>query len=209
MTSSSLADPTLPIVYVSLTSFIDYATATDSQQRLTVIRRVKRQMAQGYSPARDTYKVPREMIQAANGAKIDRTKLAVHPAHGDHSLRVTEGYNKFVGRKTFAPHPVRRKEWVCGDLKVGVNPEVALERDGVTTFYKLYFKSEPLTKRAAHTIYQMMFEMLMPVPDETIGVIDLRRAKMVTKPASLPDADLAALLRADAVGFVTLWRNLP
>ena len=77
------------------------------------------------------------------------------------------------------------------------------------SYYKLYFKAEPLTKRAAQPIYQMMFEMLELEPHEDIGILELRKAKLIVKPSPLPDPKIAASLRADAVSFVTLWNLLP
>ena len=196
-------------ITVSLTQFLDYAAAKDGEARATIVKRAKKQMDEGYSPHSDYYRQLRLAIQKADGTKIDLGDLNFSANRSDNFRQACQGWNRFVGRKSFEPKTVRRTDWTYRDLTVRINPELALRQNGVTTFYKLYFKDEKLLKRDTKPIYQMMTEMLELQHDEDVGIIDLRSGCVVNKPKVVPSPKLAAILRGDAESFITLWRTLP
>ena len=79
MSSSSVAAPTRPLIYISLTSFLDYAAAKDAQGRRTVVQRAKQQMMKAYKPESDFYKAPRDAIRLAKGQQLSLATLPSSP----------------------------------------------------------------------------------------------------------------------------------
>lgn len=123
------------------------------------------------------------------------------PNKAKHYPELIEGWNKFIGRKSFETTLVKRKEWAHDGLIVRVNPEVALVRDDSVTYTKLYFKTAQPSKAQVEVIYQLMHEMLVDEPHEQVGVLDVRRGKLVASPKVMPDRELATALRVEATRF--------
>ena len=190
---------------VSLTKFLDFLVAKNPGQRQTKAREIAEQMSTPYRPGLDMYKDAREAIQVARGKKIRLNADLLPAPKGPHYAAIETGWNRFVGRKQFTPERVRRKTWTSEGLTVLVNPEIALRRNGRVDFLKLYFKAEDLTKGQAEIAHQMLYEMLVDLPEsEGIGIVDVRKGRLVTPPAVLPDAGIAYQLRAEAAYLLRL-----
>lgn len=185
-------------IEVSLTQFLDFLACKDATQRQTRARTILKQMDEPYLPGRDLYKDARDAIQTAAGGKINLRTELLPPNKLAHYPAIEAGYNKFIGRKVYERRQVKRKYWVGEGIVINVNPELALHRNSRTEYLKLYFKAEKLTKPQAVVAHQIMFEMLVDDPiTEGIGIIDVRKGKLVTPPAHLPDTDAATLLQAE------------
>ncbi|MEX2536359.1 MAG: hypothetical protein WD273_12255 [Trueperaceae bacterium] len=187
-----------PLLPVSLTNFLDFVAAKDSSQRLTVARQIVKQIATPYDPRSDMYKRLREAIQASGGQKFEINLDKLSETKRRHYRPTLDGWNTFVGNKKFQAVPVKRKNWIGENLLIRVNPETALLRDNRRLYLKLFFKVNQLRKSQVGIVYQMMHEMLVDEPSEDIGVLHLRKGKLVAPPNSLPDSETAVSLRAEA-----------
>lgn len=193
--------PSVAPYAVSLTSFLDFFTAKTVSQGLTVVRKAVKELRTDYSPQFDLYREVRETIRASGGKRITMDLSLASPNKAKHYPELIEGWNKFIGRKSFETTLVKRKEWAHDGLIVRVNPEVALVRDDSVTYTKLYFKTAQPSKAQVEVIYQLMHEMLVDEPHEQVGVLDVRRGKLVASPKVMPDRELATALRVEATRF--------
>ena len=98
--------------------------------------------------------------------------------------------------------------WTCEDLRINIRPEVALVIDGTPTAIKLWFNNDDtLNKRRAEIITHMMSTALPACEDElTTAVLDVRKGKLHREGKS--DREQTALLRSQAISFVSLYRDL-
>jgi hypothetical protein len=188
---------------ISLTQFLNYANAKDPAAKIVILRTIKKQFGEKYNPNTDFYKQIRDSILSSKGKEI--SNIAVDPRKQIAFDEIVKSWNEFVKAKEFKPVNIRRKEWTHDDLIVYVNPELAFEYEGKVTFYKLWFKTDIVTKRNAGIIYQIMHEMLEPEINENISIFDIRHRKIVDQPSLLPSNLLSASLRAEANHFLTLW----
>src|SRR6185369_1285509 len=58
-----------------------------------------------------------------------------------------KNYKRFLGRKEITSIGRKKAEWIHGELKVRVNPELRLQIKGDDCIIKLYFKESKLTKK--------------------------------------------------------------
>lgn len=193
-------------VPVSFTTLIDFVAAKTLGRRQTVARKAAKQLDTKYRPQFDMYKEIREGIQTSGGRRIDLDLRGLSASKQKHYPMLQTGWNRFIGRKQFEAVQVKRKEWVGEGLVVRVNPEIALARNDLRTYYKLFFKTDDLTKDQVGIIYQMMHEMLIDEPTESLGLLHVRKGKVVPAPTLLPNSDLAEALRAEAAYLRRLLR---
>lgn len=202
--SSSYA---LPMTSVSLTTFIDFVTATGTA-RLTKVRNARRQYEQEWTAAADYWKGLRDRIQqtARTGWKLVSLLADVNESKRQNYEDCVRGLNKWAGRKGRDVKAVptgRKTVWSSGALEVAVNPELlAAEGDG-RYVVKLYFKSEPLSKQKAQVALRLLRETV--TTKSGVAIVDARRGKFLSGGDA---AGLDALLRAEAAAFTTLWENL-
>lgn len=184
-----------------MTSFLDFFTAKTVSQGQTVARKAARELRTEYEPQFDLYRDVREKIRASGGKQIVMDLSFAPAAKAKHYPEIVSGWNRHIGRKAFDTTVVKRKDWESDDLIVRVNPEVALVRNGTVTYTKLYFKTARPTKAQVEVIYQLMHEMLVIEAHEQVGILDVRRGKLVAPPKSVPDPELAMALRIEATRF--------
>lgn len=208
---------TVPIstsqVKVSLTQFLNFATKPPEQQ-LTVVREIRKQHDEGYDVPPDIYKQFREAVVRMHKHRKPKDYLddlvsrQTEASRLKHYPPLAAGYKKFLGRKTTDWFDPPEGIWLCDDLRINVRPEVGLVIDGVPTAIKLWLRDDDsLNKRRAELINHLMKQALPHTTDELIvGVLDVRRAKPFY--AGKSDHEQTALLRAQAKGFVSLYREL-
>jgi hypothetical protein len=170
---------------------------------MTALKQIKEQDSSGYTPSKDFYKEIRQAIVSSRGSKIGR--VITHVKKQPHYDPIQTGWNGFIGNNSFTSFPVIKREWVYNGLTVLVNPEIVLESGGIKTYYKLWFKTEPIGKRNAELIYQMMYEMIAPKPGEDICILNVRKSSSVKKPNPLPTTALDLGLKAEVAHLLTLW----
>jgi len=194
---------------VSLTTFVDFATASGSA-RLTKVVQAKKSYASAYSPQRDYYKPLREAIEEVfesgwNAADLKKRLAAVSdPKKATNYELCRKGLTRWAGRKSFVSHEKPSASWRSGGLTVRVNPELDLDINGTRHLIKLYFKGDPLSKSRADVILHLIGSSKKGknVP----AVLDVRRAKLYVPTVSRPG--MAALLQAEAAAFTALWEGV-
>lgn len=195
---------------ISLTNFVDFVSKSGTP-KLTVVRKTKRQIDDGYGPEKDFYKRIREAIidmhrldrpithiSSILPTLTDQKKVGSYP-------RLVEGYKKWSGRKGAEWFEPSSALWTCSGLNVRVNPEMGLTIKGKPHLIKLYFKADPLAKNRVDIITHLMAVVCKDQAPNgcTMGVLDIRRSKLITP--TVPIDGLDTMLRAEAAYWVTAW----
>jgi hypothetical protein len=95
--------------------------------------------------------------------------------------------------------------WTSGDLRVTVNPEIALTFNGQGPFMtKLHFSAGQVSK---HLLTPLLRLIELTYPRSLAAILDVQEAKLHTGPTVRPD-DLDMLLASEASAFVQIWREL-
>jgi len=204
---------TSPEVRISLTQFLNFATKPPEQQ-LTVVRTIRKQHDEGYEVPPDCYKQFREAVIRMHRTGKSKDYLdqvanrQTEPTRAKHYPDLAAGYKKFMGRKTLGWFEPPTGLWTCEDLRINIRPEIALVVDGTPTAIKLWLNNDDsLNKRRAEIITHMMSTALPSTQDDlTTAVLDVRKGKLHREGKS--DKEQTALLRSQALGFVSLYRDL-
>ncbi len=198
---------------ISLTSFVDFVSKS-GRPKLTVLRKTKKQIEDGYGPEKDFYKRIREALVEMHGtggtmrdvsavlpALTDQKKVALYP-------KLVEGYRRWSGRKGAEWFEPTHIVWRHDKLGVRVNPELGLTIKGVPHLIKLYFKQESLAKTRIDVITHLMAVACgEQAPDGCVmGVLDIRQSKLF-KP-TVPIDGLDTMLRAEAAYWISAWDEL-
>jgi hypothetical protein len=194
---------------VTLTTFVDFVAAT-GPPRVTKVRNAKELYGQDYEPAHDFYKQLREGIEdcVANGWDSQALKKSRRSVSDDRKIENFEdcrtGFTKWVGRKKLAAKPTLRSDWKSGSLRVAVNPELHVDINGTPHLIKLYFKGDKLSKQKADVSLHLL--QTMAPTGTTVGLLDVRRSRLIAPTRVIAGMD--ALLKAEAVAFVSLWGSV-
>jgi hypothetical protein len=199
----------MPNPKIGLTSFIDYFIA-QSPTKVSKVRAARRMMAgEGFDHwlmfrraaidslvAGGDKAVIRACVSAAGGTRAAQT----YSECGNSLIR-------WIGRKsiTAAALPTGRI-WSGPGLDVSVNPELRISIDTRPEMHlKLYFKAEPLSKRAADPMLRLIeqkYGRRTPA-----AILDVRRRRLHSGPVG-NSTDLDLLLQAEARSFATIWVGL-
>ncbi len=195
---------------VSLTTFIDFV-AKAGTPKVTVVRNWK---ARDYSLLTDFYKQLRDAIadlhrQAKPGPALDellseltdKKKMANYPA-------AVHGYRKWLGKRQMAWFEPVSGNWQYAGLKVNVNPELGLTIKGAPHLIKLYLKADELAKNRVDAITHLMGLACGKAAPKgcTMGVLDVRRAHLITPTVPIPGLD--SLLRGEAAAWMAIWPDV-
>lgn len=198
---------------ISLTQFVDFAIS-QGRSRITQVRRIQKQIREGYKPASDFYKRAREGIQEFHReaqpksfldqlakSQKDLKKQTAYPA-------VIDGYKRFLGRKNYVWFEPPRAVWTPNnDVEIVINPELGLVLDGKAFLIKLYFKGEEPSKRKLDVVTHLLHEALdEDVGGATMGVLDTRNGKLHVPTVPIDDLDI--LLKGEAMAFDTMWTEI-
>jgi hypothetical protein len=193
---------------ISLTDFVDFALAP-GPTRLTKVRQLK---ARGdYDPAHDYWRQLREGIAAYNEGDLTAkgleniARIAAPHKRANYEAAL-KGFKKFDKKApTETQLPLRTRRWIAGDLSVRVNPELSYAVDGTKLCIKLYFKkSPPLTKDRMEAILLLMQQTIKAYRP---ALLDVQTGRLIEANGFRKDLDI--LLRAEALAFCEMWKNLP
>ena len=198
-------------IKVTLTEFIDFVT-TSGSPKLTAVRTAKKNHTTKYDPKTDFYKPFRECVASMHirqEPKIDLDALLADlqdPKKAANYPELAKGFCKFVKGRDLQWAAPPRAEWICGDLIVSINPELALHIDGQPYVIKMYLKSAKLTKFNVAIVNHLIELTLRPAIDPAIiGVLSVRKAKLHELQPATPG--LTALLQGEAATFADIYRQ--
>lgn len=197
---------------ISLTDFVDFVISSGTP-KLSKVRQIKTRG--DYQPAFDFWKQLREGISAfhvsrsANKGDLDRIGASLTDTKK--VTRYSEGiraYKSFLGRKQIDWFEPPSGRWGPRELTIRVNPELGLNINGVPNIVKLYFKSEPLSRRRTDTVILLLHAALsrQARPGTHYAILDVPRAKLYEDAS--PDLSLLPLLSGEATSFITIWNRI-
>ncbi len=196
---------------LSLTDFVDIVSKSGTP-KATKVAEVKRRPV--YDPAADFYRPLREhlvdlhrngMPKKAVGRLMtritDRKKLSNYPG-------IVAGYTKWWGRKKLEWFEPQGGVFTAHGVEISVNPELGLLVNGKAFLIKLYFKAPGLSKYRVDVATHLMETCLRPMcsQDETMAVLDTRKAKLFSPTVPIPS--LSAILDAELAYVGTIWPQL-
>lgn len=195
---------------VSLTTFIDF-TSANGHSKLTVIRRAKENMDRQYLPSQDYYSYLRDEVvdllkRGRPKGELDQVfRLAPTARHDNYRDRV-DGLKRWMGTKSFQWLDPIYGVWSESGLDVRVNPELHVLINGTPHVVKLYWKSDPLSKRRADPTLHLLDKVCASGASATPAILDVQNSKLFVKTVVKPKMDL--YLRTEAQAFMTLWDSL-
>ncbi|OQP58854.1 hypothetical protein A3860_39280 [Niastella vici] len=196
-------------IEVPLTSFIDFV-AKSGIPKMTCAKKIKNQLDEPYSPAKDYYKCFRESVVELHRKKLDKKQLyelfGMLPIRKENNYREMEsGYKKFMGNKNVTWFEPPRKNWFQGNLKIPINPEVALQWDDRKYLIKLYLKAEKPTKDRVSSVLALMKEVLQE-QDCNYSLLDVRTGKLHLFEQSM--LTLIPLVKAEAQSLEVILNQI-
>ena len=199
------------MIEISLTEFVDFVIKSGTP-KLTEVRKIKRQHAEGYHPSRDYWRKLRDGIVEYHQQERDGKFLdALHRGIPDQNKRnnypvLVKAYKKFLGRKKFDWFEPAKADWQYADLCVRVNPELGLAIDGDDHLVKLYFKETKLTRERIAILSHMMLQALGDsATGAKVGLLDVRNSKLHVFGA--PNPTLVPLLEGEALSFCRMYER--
>ncbi|NLE11487.1 MAG: hypothetical protein GX630_08245 [Actinobacteria bacterium] len=196
---------------ISLTDFVDVVSKSGTP-KANKVAQIKNRPE--YAPAVDFYKplrefivdnhksgLPKFAITSVLASITDPKKLSNYPA-------VAEGYRKWWGNKVLEWFDPAVGSFAAHGVDVVVNPELGLFVNGTPYVIKLYFKADPLSKTRVDVVTHMMEEALRGsfTGDETMAVLDVRRAKLLAPTVPIPR--LTAALHAELAYIAAIWEEV-
>jgi hypothetical protein len=160
-----------------------------------------------YDPAKDYWKLLRECIQDHHLKGIELSFSSTGASDKKQALYTAriKGYKKFLKPGNIEFFKAHTAFWSYEDLKIRVNPEIGLVIGAKKHLVKLYFKSESLSRARVQSVLGLM-SAAYEHKGMVVSVLDVHRSKLHTLPA-MPK-HMNALLKAEAMGFLTIWNSL-
>ncbi len=200
-------------VPVRLTNFLDFVCKTTTQ-KLTVVRKQKKENAEGYEVYADFYKAVREGI--VNMHKRGRPKSVLDAILNGLSderkqrayAEVIAGYKKFLGRKKVSWFHPPKDDWTHAGLAMSLKPEVGFIINGERRAIKLYMRQKPKLKKSNADIITHLMDFVLVPGKRTrprFCVLDVRRNKLFIAPEKTDG--LMTIVRAEAACFVEMYRS--
>jgi hypothetical protein len=197
-----------------LTAFAEF-TAKFGTSRVVCVNTTKKRAAQRLTRGSIYYLGVKEACQEADpGNARELMEDAVDAAVADrrgHYAKVGVAFCQWLeSLRSYRRLTGVAGSWTCGELTVGVSPELHVEIDGVEHLIKLYFRGRPIAKQEAFACNTLMRAALGDKVgrDCRIAVLDVRAVKLHVEKLSDFKRGLIAM-RAEAAAFVAIWRELP
>lgn len=196
---------------ISLTDFIDFVSSVGTT-KFSIVKKISKRGY--YHPAFDFWKPLREAIielHQEGGNKNDLDKIMKGITDKNKQNRYPElisQYKSFLGRKETKWFEPPFEEWKHDDLNIRLNPELGLNINGKPYIIKLYFKSEPLSKKKSDLLLLLIKEKLQKgkFKNTNFAILDIGRKKLFEK--TKLNSDNLALLEAEANSLLTMWNSI-
>lgn len=201
-------------INVSLTTFMSYLNSSGFT-KIKTVQKAKEESLVEYEAYKDYWYKFKNKVKSLHkmGFDEDEFRKLIDDVPEDRQMNyntVIEGYCKFWNRKRGAiwTEPIQRK-WHKGNLHVSINPEICLEYKGKIYLIKLFIHiNEKMNRKQADTITLLMRNSLGEnVPDNLVCcVLDVKKGTLFEERES--DPHIKALLDAEAMSFIELWKQL-
>ena len=205
---------------ISLTTFMDYVTATYAGKARVVrelltkrLALAELQRARGRAFDSDYYrpikKFACKLTQGVSPERLDRLVKSDPRKREPFELCAT-GLQCWVERAR--PVWVRSPEhgvWSSGGLIVRIDPELIVRISDEYILVKIHFKKTVLSHgpgKVRTSLVLHLLETTLGSDDLRAAVLDARRGALVRNENPMRDAEL--VLRGEAASFVEIWRNL-
>jgi hypothetical protein len=200
-------------IRVSLTRFVDLIITTGTP-RITCVKEIKAGILAGYEPAKDFWKILRDGIidfhhhalsTDSFNSVIQKTSDLRRLAHYDVAIKL---YLRWLGRRKATWEDLRCTNFIARNVEVHVHPELGLNFNNDIYAIKLYFKKEPLKKRAIDPILYLLENYVTRQDGQPItpAILDLPNGRLLTPTNPLPN--LASLLEAEVAAFSVLYSSI-
>lgn len=194
---------------ITMTAFLSFIVK-QGRPRVTSAKNIKhRYEEEKYHPRTDYWRILTTRIREAHEDGLGKEHLhtlipTLHPNKQANYEQCIEQYISWWGKKKLESFAPPRAEWTAGPLTVIVNPDLGLRINGEATAIKLYFRTEPLTRRHIEAALHLMRTTLVGTPEDLrCAILDVRRKKLLI--AGPLDQDMDLLLAAEAASLAVLW----
>jgi hypothetical protein len=198
---------------LSMSEFVDFHVLTGSS-RVAKVRSLKNRG--DYDPATDFWRPLRKAISAYHRRAEGDTRglrdflpTVTERRVGRYDAAI-RGHTQFIRNKAIRGLAAPSAWWEVGQLRVRVNPEIALRIEDRRYVVKLYFKSEPLSRGRAQALIALMEEELRSsvAASTQFAVWDVPNAhlRVADGRSSIEDTQIA--LHSEAGALVEIWESI-
>ncbi|MDO5527439.1 MAG: hypothetical protein Q4F85_15300 [Prevotella sp.] len=201
------------LIRITLTEFMNYVNKSGSA-KMTVVTKSKTRHEEEYQTYKDYWLKLRENIKHVHRNNLSKEELYTiidevsDDKKSNYSIAI-EGYCKFWGKKKITWCTPPRKTWAVGSIRVELNPELGLIINNKTFYIKIFTTAnDTLDRRHADLILALMKKELKDKVDEDalFAVLDIKKGKLFEYDKN--KKDLYTLLKAEALGFETIWLSI-
>ncbi|MFV8241879.1 hypothetical protein [Mycolicibacterium peregrinum] len=201
---------TQPIdISISLTSFMDFVTATASQ-RISVVRGIADMYAEDYQRGPDFY---RDLRQAINDGivrgddvqRLDRLVAQAPDTKRSNYRANAAGWSEWRRKKNLVVFAATER-WHEQQLQVKVSPAFVWQRRGDTRLVVPYYKGQELSADAAQAATRVI-EKAFEEQHGRAAVLDVRRAHL-HEARKRRSRDYDAWLAGEVSAFLQMFRSI-
>ncbi len=203
------------MIDISMTSFVDIVQKSGVSKARAVVK-VKQQMADEYTPAKDYYKGVRESIVNVHRTGKSKSELpnaeeiTTYSAKWPNYQAIVDGYKVFWGRKELVWFNPEVGNWISGDMNVKVNPELGLYINGEPYLIKLYFKKDPVLSKKKAELSLCLMNLILPqeINETQIihAILDVNRHKVFISEGNNSETERALI--GEASYIQAIWGSI-
>ncbi len=196
---------------LSLTDFIAVVSKSGTS-KANEVRKIKNRPK--YNPAFDFYKKIRDEIIDVH--KNERTKKALDSCLKNITDKkkqtlypsIISDYKKWWGRKNITWLEPPSDLFSSNGVDINVKPDLGLNINDAPHLIKLYFKTDPISKRQIDIITHLMTITLIGKSPKgtTMAVLDIRKNKLISPTVKING--LSEMIQAEMAYISALWDTL-
>lgn len=203
------------MISITLTTFLDFISASAGTPRLTQVQRAIDTYSKGYGRRYDFYRQFREALKDLVGhgraaAALGDVLIGLPVRKVSRYEKLVHGYQTWttstsLGQKAWTDEKAAWTTPSAPGLEIKVNPELFVVLAGQKYVVKLYLKGQEPAQRTVDSALWIMHEALSDT-SAVPAVLDVQRARLHRRIPLNPSVH--ALAKSDAASFLVLWREL-
>ena len=203
------------MVSITLTTFLDFISASAGTPRLTQVQRAIDTYSKDYGRRYDFYRQFREALRdlAEHGraaTSLGDLLIGLPVKKVNRYEKLVDGYLNWltstsIGQTEWTDQKAAWTTPSAPGLEIKVNPELFVVMAGQRYVVKLYLKGQEPAQRTVDSALWIMQEALSDT-SAIPAVLDVQRAKLHRRIPLNPSVH--ALAKSDAASFLVLWREL-